>query len=96
LVGKGRQVRAADPRRVHLDHLGCDRLEGGPEVSGALQHKDAPLGRLDAEGAEVVEVVWVASQLRQLELNAIAAPDLQNDGAAATPMRTTDLSDKPS
>ena len=65
-------------------------------MSGALQHKDAPLGRLDAEGAEVVEVVWVASQLRQLELNAIAAPDLEDDGAAATPMRTTDLSDKPS
>jgi hypothetical protein len=64
-------------------------------VSGALQHKDEPLGRLDAGGAEIVEVVWVALQLR-LELNAIAAPDLQDDGAAATPMRTTDLSDKPS
>ena len=65
-------------------------------MSGALQYKDAPLRRLDAQGAEIVEVVWVAPQLRQLELNPIAAPNLQDDGAAATPMRTTDLSDKPS
>src|SRR5215211_4122205 len=84
LVGKGCEVGTADSRRVHLDHPGCDRLEGSSKVRGTLQHKDASLGRLDAEGAEVVEVVWVASQLRELELNAVAAADLQDHGAAAT------------
>ena len=61
LVGEALEVRAADAGGFDLNHFGCDGLEGGTEVGGALQNEDTPLGRLDAEGAEEVQIVRVAA-----------------------------------
>src|SRR4029450_13214504 len=72
-VGIALQAWARDARRINLDSLDRNGIEGGAIVRGRLQDEHLTLGRLNVKGAKVLQVIGMCTVFSKHQLDATAA-----------------------
>ena len=72
-VGIALQAWARDARRIDLDGLDSNGIEGSTIVRGRLQDEHLTLGWLNAKGAKVLQVIGMCTVFSKHQLNATAA-----------------------
>jgi len=72
-VGIALQAWARDARRIDLDGLDRNGIEGGAIVRGRLQDEHLTLGWLNAKGAKVLQVIGMRTVFSKHQLDATAA-----------------------